>query len=124
MKTKLATTRIVELRRISRYRLAAPAFFCWCTREQVSANSKGITRDVSTAGVFVAASLCPPVGARVQLDILLPRINGPAVGVRLHGEGTVLRVERVNSKTTGFAAALHFYPEFLDESVLLSQENP
>lgn len=67
-----------------------------------------MTRDVSTAGAFVTASPCPPVGARVEIDILLPSINGTGVGVRLHGEGTVLRVDRSNSKPTGFAVAGQF----------------
>lgn len=118
MKTKLAAAPKIELRRVTRYRLVAPAHFWWGTAEQIGGNRKGMTRDVSTAGAFLTASLCPPVGARVEIDILLPRMNGTAVGVRLHGEGTVLRVDHVNSKAKGFAAALHFYPEAPDESVL------
>jgi hypothetical protein len=118
MQTKQTGTLIVELRKTNRYRLSAPAIFWWARPDGQSQGSEGVTRDLSTAGVFVVAGLCPPVGARVQLDILLPRMNDTAVGVRLHGEGLVLRVERGGTTTTGFAASVQFYPEAPDESVL------
>ena len=65
---------------------------------------------------------CRPVGARVQLDILLPKLADPGFGMSLAGEGVVLRVEPhgsqgASSGEAGFAASVHFYPEE-SESVL------
>jgi len=64
----------------------------------------------------------PPVGARVQMDIMLPNIMGGELGAHLTGEGVVLRVEPCNEKApcpreSGFAVSMQFYVES-SESVL------
>jgi hypothetical protein len=72
-----------------------------------------MTRDIDTNGAYIHASEPPPVGALVQLDIMLPNLSG-GHGVHLTGEGTVLRVEPRNARTTsasegGFAVSVQFY---------------
>lgn len=50
------------------------------------------------------------------MEVLLPKLTDPGVGMSLAGEGVVLRVEPSDSRGTktseaGFAASVHFYPE-------------
>jgi hypothetical protein len=116
MKAILACARAIELRKASRYRLSAPALFLWAPQDGPPQTGEGITRDISTSGVYVLAESSPPVGARVQLDILLPKLADASPGMHLHGEGVVLRVEPGGAKGAvategGFAAAVQFYPE-------------
>ena len=61
----------------------------------------------------------PPVGARVQLEIILPKLVDTGSGMHLHGEGVVLRSERGDAANCGFAASAQFYPKSAD--IVLSQ---
>jgi len=72
-----------------------------------------MTRDIDTNGAYINASEPPPVGALVQIDIMLPNLSG-GPGVHLTGEGVVLRLEPHNAKATrasesGFAVSVQFY---------------
>lgn len=72
-------------------------------------------------GAYINTAEPPPVGALVQMDIMLPNLSG-GPGVHFDGEGVVLRVEPPNAKTTsasesGFAVSVQFYLES-SESVL------
>jgi hypothetical protein len=67
------------------------------------------------------ADNAPPVGVMVEVDIEVPRLEESSSGMLLCGEGRVLRVER-NEGRTGFAAALQFFPEALDESLLADRK--
>jgi hypothetical protein len=101
----------IELRKFTRYQLSCPALYRWATSEQSSQDGQGITHDVSGEGVFVLANCCPPVGARIDLKICLPRLDGTGIGVRLNGEGQVFRVEHDGQgKRVGFAASVSFSP--------------
>ena len=71
---------------------------------------------MNASGVYVLTDSLPPVGALVQLDILLPKLGDPGFGMSLAGEGVVLRVEPqvsqgTEGKAAGFAASVQFYPE-------------
>ncbi len=65
------------------------------------------------------ATTLPPAGARLQLGILLPKLHDSGPGVRLCGEGVVLRCLG-GGESAGFAASVQFYPEPPDEVVLSS----
>ncbi len=106
----------IELRKAKRYQLSAPALFLWAPHEGQPRGGKGVTRDINASGVYVLTDQLPPVGALVQLEVLLPKMVDPGVGMSLAGEGVVLRVEPHGSQGTGtnergFAASVHFYPE-------------
>ena len=68
---------------------------------------------MNASGVYVLTDALPPVGALVQLDILIPKLVEPGFGMSLAGEGVVLRVEPHGAGTNGagFAASVQFYPE-------------
>jgi hypothetical protein len=104
---------VVELRKSKRYRLSAPALFLWAAHESKTQSGHGVTRDINASGVYVLTDALPPVGALVQLDVLLPKLEDPGFGMSLAGEGVVLRVEPQGAGTSdpGFAAAAQFYPE-------------
>jgi hypothetical protein len=95
--------RAVELRRIKRYNVQAPAFFSWKDLEGGSQVGEGTTRDISTQAVFVLARNCPAAGNQLRMDILLPSLRSKKPGVRLRGEGVVLRVDYSGSEISGFA---------------------
>lgn len=106
----------IELRKAKRYRLNAPALFLWAPHEGKPQSGQGVTRDINASGVYILADVLPPVGALVQLDILLPKLVDPGFGMSLAGEGVVLRVEPqgpkgANASEAGFAASVQFYPE-------------
>jgi len=106
----------LDLRRTNRYRLAAPVNFWWPSLDGAVQASEGMTRDISSSGLMVLAEKCPPVGAHVQLRVLVSRSSNNPVPLELHGEGLVIRVEY------GMAAPLRFLPAGFAASVLFHQE--
>ena len=114
---------VIELRRANRYQLSAPAFFLWARQDGKPQGGQGVTRDINTFGVYVLTDGLPPVGAPVQIEILLPKLADTGPGMRLTGEGVVLRVQARGAKdddTTecGFAASAQFYLESFESALL------
>jgi hypothetical protein len=111
----------LEMRRAKRYGLTAPVDFWWPSTEGSVQASRGVTKNISSCGLLVVANQCPSAGSPIQLTVFLPRRHGGGLQLELHGEGTVVRVER-NSTTprgelqSGFAASVQFYPELPDAS--------
>jgi hypothetical protein len=106
---------VIELRKARRYVLNAPALFMWASQDGTTGNGRGVTRDINTSGVFVITETLPVIGARIQMDIALPKITESGSGMLLHGEGIVLRAEArglrgADRGETGFAASVQFYP--------------
>ena len=99
-----AMERAVELRRIRRYNVQAPAFFSWKDSDGNPQKAEGMTRDISTQAAFVRTRNCPAAGNKLRLDVLLPSLRKKP-GVRLRGEGVVLRVDRTELGESGFAIA-------------------
>jgi len=108
--------KLIELRKAKRYRLSAPALFLWAPHEGNPQSGQGVTRDINASGVYVLTDVLPPVGALLQMDVLLPKLEDPGFGMSLAGEGIVLRVEPhgpqgAGTSEAGFAASVQFYPE-------------
>ena len=110
---------VIELRKVKRYRLSAPALFMWAPFDGKPKSGQGVTRDMNTFGVYIKTDDLPPVGARIQLEITLPTLAGEGSGMHLQGEGIVLRCEYGGTNGVGFAASAQLYPESAD--VVLSQ---
>ena len=113
----------IELRKAIRYRLSAPALFMWATQDGKPHSGQGVTRDINTSGVYVETDAIPPVGARVQVEIVLPKLADDSPGMHLQGEGIVLRCEFRDSGRCGFAASAQFYPD-ATEAVLSQFKAP
>lgn len=112
MQATITSARTTELRKANRYRLNAPVLFLWAPQNGSSQSGEGVTRDISASGVCVLANCVPPVGSRVLMDILLPKLKDSGPGMYLNGEGIVVRVEpRGKAGKVGFAAEVQFYPE-------------
>lgn len=115
MLTKLSSVSFggvaVDLRKSRRYRLLAPASFLWERPDGLLQEGKGMIRDISDRGVFVTGDLVPPLGAHLEVDVQLPSLDAGSGAVHLHGEGTVMRVDREAEGIKGFAAAVAFQTE-------------
>jgi hypothetical protein len=84
--------------------MIAPATFTWKKPGGVLCRGEGVTRDISVSGAYVFSGTCPPVRARVQMEIRLPRLSlrpGPLV----KGKMRTQRIERdLSGKTeSGFS---------------------
>jgi hypothetical protein len=71
---------------------------------------------MSISGVYIHTEVCPELGARIQVDVMLPRLKNGNAGMHLYGEGSVLRVEPKGHTSTkparpGFAASVQFFPQ-------------
>jgi hypothetical protein len=110
---------VIELRKTKRYQLSAPAIFMWAPDNAKPQSGQGVIRDINTFGVYVTTDALPPVGARIQIEITLPKMTNTGAGMHLHGEGVVLRCDYGASVKNGFAASAQLYPESAD--VVLSQ---
>jgi len=82
----------MEMRSELRYRLNARAFFCWEGLDHDRMRGEGITRDLSVLSAFVRTPTCPPVGAPVQMELVL-YFAGMKSPIRLGGQGRVIRVD-------------------------------
>jgi hypothetical protein len=101
----------VELRKSRRYRLLAPASFLWERLDGLLQEDRGTVRDISDRGVYLTANIVPPLGAHLEVDVCLPPLETGSGAVQLHGEGTVVRVDRQADNVQGFAAAVTFQTE-------------
>jgi hypothetical protein len=86
---------VQELRTANRYRLTAVVFFSWRNPDGRRMHFKGVTRDISMQGVCFLTASNIALGAYIELDVYLPSLNGRTRGMKLHGQGTVVRVESV-----------------------------
>ncbi len=98
----------VELRKSKRYRLLAPVSFLWKRPDGLLQEGTGTIRDISDRGVFIIGETGPPVGAHLDVEVYLPSLETGGGAVQLHGEGTVMRVDREAEYTKGFAAVVAF----------------
>lgn len=111
----------VEHRSSRRYRPVARALFSWEGPDRLLRQGRGVIRDISDRGVYITGELTPPLGARMDVDVLLPLREAWSNAVQLHGEGTVVRIDRDAEQITGFAASVAFRAETVGGS---SSVNP
>jgi hypothetical protein len=95
-----------ERRKHNCYRLEVPVIFSWLDARHARHKGVGLTRVVSTHGAFVLTATPPPVKAKIELKVFLPRV-GAGVPMHFQGEGKVVRVEAVKhpDARAGFAVA-------------------
>src|ERR1700691_2421602 len=80
-----------ERRAAVRYRLRLPVIFHWEDggREQTEG---GFTTDVALDGALILSSRCPPVGADIRIEVLIPSPDQTAEEIRIECVGKVTRV--------------------------------
>lgn len=88
METLSHSRRVVE-----RYAVQLITAFSWVIGRRQVQGSEGVTRDVSSGGLYIEAIKAPPLHAQVRFEIHLPEIGTSAPELRICGEGEVCRVE-------------------------------
>jgi hypothetical protein len=98
----------MERRDNLRFRLRAEVVFSWESSQGKRFQGEGYTRDLSVGGAYLYTSTCPPLHSRIQVDVMLPRVqlNAPAVVIR--APAGVVRLEHNVESTSpsGFAVAI------------------
>jgi len=84
-----------EPRATIRYALEAPVTFTWTDDHGNLRENQGCTRDISTRGVYVIASGCPPRGTAVDMNIYLPALTDESRALRMEMAGRVQRVDAI-----------------------------
>lgn len=100
--------REVERRKASRYGLRLPVLFSWENAQ--SKRAGGLTRDISTSGVYVLCekNYCPAQGDTVTVKLILPSIaDVEAQGMKLKSKGQVVRTADFPEES-GFAVLAEF----------------
>jgi hypothetical protein len=73
-----------------RYRLQLPVIFHWNDGEERT--ERGFTSDVAVDGALILSSRCPPVGADVRIEVLIPAPDHSALEIRIECIAKVTRV--------------------------------
>jgi PilZ domain len=113
----------VDLRKSRRYRVPARASFMWERQDGLLQEGQGAIRDISDRGVFVTGDVAPPPGSHLEVDVYLPSLEVGAGAVQLHGEGTVIRVDRQAHGIQGFAAVVAFQTEAASGPTVVNPRN-
>lgn len=87
--------RRLQRRSYVRYKLRLPVIFHW--NDGTDHTEGGFTSDVSLDGALILSSICPPIGADVQVELLVPAPGDAAEEIRVKCCGTVTRVMRGGS---------------------------
>jgi hypothetical protein len=97
-----------ETRNSLRYSVRAPVFFKWSDLQSRLRHGEGITRDISSGGLFVWSPEAPPAGALAEVEVLLPRLLDGGTGLSIHASGRVTRLEgqASDNQKTGFGLCL------------------
>ena len=94
----------MELRDHTRYGVRAPAYFEWIDKG-VPQRGRGITRDISSKGMFIYSESEPPLKADLQVDVFFCAFTEAPRNLQLRAESLVVRVESAASHDAhhGFA---------------------
>ena len=74
-----------------RYKLQLPVIFHWI--DAIEHTEGGFTSDVALDGALIISSRCPPVGANIRIEILLPSPDHSGEEFRIECIGQVTRVQ-------------------------------
>jgi hypothetical protein len=83
----------------------------WERPDGLLQEARGTIRDISDRGLYVSGDVVPPLGAHLDVDVHLPSLEVGSGAVQLHGEGTVVRIDREAEGIKGFAATVEFQTE-------------
>ena len=97
----------MDRRGSTRFRLRVMVVCRWKDDEGNAHEIDGLTRDISTGGVYVVSSVPPPGGIQLGVEVLLPPLRPGIQPVQLQCDGDVVRVER-GMATSGFAVMCDF----------------
>jgi len=82
----------MERREHPRYGVRALVNFEWMD-EGILRRGQGLTRDISSKGMFIYSHSGPPTKADLEVEVLLPPVAGAATKFRISAKALVIRVE-------------------------------
>ena len=82
----------VQLREAVRYPVMASVVFSW-EEYRIHLEGTGVTRDMSTEGVFVYSMVLPPKNAEIDMEVAFRPLREEAQPVRMHVRGRIVRTE-------------------------------
>jgi hypothetical protein len=97
-----AVHRSIERRSFRRFALMLPVLFRWADSSEHY--DGGQCANVGLGGMFVFTQKCPPVGAQVEIEVVIPAFAGVPRELRLRYIGQVTRVEAC-CQIAGFAVS-------------------
>jgi hypothetical protein len=92
----------IDRRTCRRFEITLPVLFRWVDR--IEHYDVGRTANVGMGGMFILTSKCPPVGARVELEFVVPAFDRVQRRLRIQFVGEVTRTE-TSGQVSGFAVA-------------------
>jgi hypothetical protein len=90
MSDSLIFEKNLQRRSAVRYNLRLPVIFYWQDGEEHA--GAGFTVDVALDGALISSSNCPPLGAPVRIEVLIPSPNQSHEELRVECIGKVTRV--------------------------------
>jgi hypothetical protein len=95
---------LLQLRDAVRYPVRASVIFSW-EEDRVHLEGTGVTRDMSTNGVFVYSMVLPPQNAQIGMEVAFVPLSEEAPPVKMHVQGRIVRTEGdiVDPAYRGFA---------------------
>jgi hypothetical protein len=91
-----------------RFAIVASVKFSWTGSDGKRNAGRGRTCDISIYGAFIWAWPVPLPGTEVEVSVEIPALVTGGAPLRLHGSGTVLRVDPADAQAHGFAIAVNF----------------
>jgi hypothetical protein len=80
-----------DRRAAARYKLRLPVIFHW-NDDGTDRTEGGFTCEVAVDGALIFSSRCPPVGADVRIEVLVPSPDQSPEELRIECIGKVMRV--------------------------------
>jgi hypothetical protein len=102
----MANARLVENREAQRFQLGVPVLLRWRSQDSFQCEADGLSRDVSSNGIFVYCNdECPPIHTHVEFVLTIHDSGESKLKIAAYGE--VVRVNGVG-QPPGFGANGHF----------------
>ena len=95
----------MERRTRARFRLVFPVIFHW--KDEMEHFAVGYCRNIGLGGGFIVTSNCPPVGAEVEVDVVVPASDPGPTEILFRHTGRVIRIQPCED-LLGFAFAGNF----------------
>lgn len=117
LRLPMSTTLVRDINRRTavRYRLRLPVIFHW--NDGVEHTEGGFTNDVALDGALIVSSRCPPIGADVRIEVLIPAPHESEEEIRIECVGKVMRVRETRAGTSTFGVHGLFSDEQLTQKV-------
>jgi hypothetical protein len=90
MRSRSGPDRSEQCRAAARYKLQLPVIFYW--NDGIEHAAGGFTIDLALDGAMILSRKCPPIGADVRIEVLLPSPDRSGEDLRIECISKVIRV--------------------------------